>query len=607
MAIEPPLDDYKRFPKMAHWFSPWLLIRLLNNVITSSMFGKYADRRLIVAALDTVDAPEHMRRAASMKSAFTPDERRAVWLDFVADLGDGFDSTFAVASLLARKQLELSGEKLSRGQTLIMGGDEVYPAANEKAYRNQLWQPYNWAFPDHDKKANNGVPVFAIPGNHDWYDGLVLFLAYFCREKPFHLGSWRSRQRRSYFAFQVTETWWVWATDIQLADNMDQPQADYFKIVAARMNENSKIILCSAEPGWLYTDTNNKSWSIMDYALGIASEANKGHSIPILISGDTHHYSRYAAEDGTQFVTSGGGGAFLHPTHQLEEEIKLKWIGKDRTLKLGRRGGEPAETAKEAACYPSMQVSQRLNLRNVLFAFENWDFSLLMGVVYWLVGVAVGVRDHLDIYLIVALIFGASIIGYTVKQEQPKLTDEKYAKAKRTEKERRQAQLVLGSSALHAASHICLALWWASAVAEWNDANLIFQDRWFGVWIWLGALLVQMGTVGVLVGSTIFGLNLLITCRWLRMNRNDAFSAFRLGGYNNFLRLRIVDEQLEVFAIGLDNVPERDGWKSNPSSNPLHGGQRDPDKPIFVPITDLQPHLIERFVVRQVPVSPMDA
>jgi len=32
MAVPPPpLDDYDRFPRMAHWFSPGLLLALLNN------------------------------------------------------------------------------------------------------------------------------------------------------------------------------------------------------------------------------------------------------------------------------------------------------------------------------------------------------------------------------------------------------------------------------------------------------------------------------------------------------------------------------------------------------------------------------------------------
>ena len=83
--------------------------------------------------------------------------------------------------------------------------------------------------------------------------------------------------------------------DIQLAEDMDQPQADYFEMIA-RSNEllrGSRIILCTAEPGWLYTDTNTNSWEIVDYALSIIKRADKQLTIPLHLSGDTHHYSRY--------------------------------------------------------------------------------------------------------------------------------------------------------------------------------------------------------------------------------------------------------------------------------------------------------------------------
>src|SRR5947199_297694 len=67
MAVE-PLNDYARFPRMVHWFSPSLLLALLNNVILSSIFGRYADRRLTIAALDTVSIDEHMDRATALWS-----------------------------------------------------------------------------------------------------------------------------------------------------------------------------------------------------------------------------------------------------------------------------------------------------------------------------------------------------------------------------------------------------------------------------------------------------------------------------------------------------------------------------------------------------------
>jgi hypothetical protein len=569
-----PLDDYKRFPKMAHWFDPVLLIKLLNNVATSSMFGQYADRRLMVAALDTVPDADHVARAMALSQHFKPDDSGSVWFDFVADLGDGFDSTYAVATLLAKKELKIGDLTLPRGQALIMGGDEVYPAATKQAYRNQLWQPYKWAFPDHDPKDERGVPLLAIPGNHDWYDGLVLFLAYFCREKQTHFGSWRTHQRRSYFAIQITENWWLWAVDIQLAEDIDQPQDDYFRSIADAMPDNAHIILCSAEPGWLYTDTNDKSWEVMGFAIGIAKEAGKNFKIPILISGDTHHYSRYASPDGKQFITSGGGGAFLHPTHQLEPEVEIKWSGKTK-LALGQIPAATKDAKPEFACYPSQNISRRLTWWNLIFAFTNWDFSLLMGAIYGLAGILIGLRDQWDAYAILTLFFGAPILWYTTDQE----------------KSRRPAVLI--SCALHTLAHVVAVVLSAQMFTAWNAVNQILPGQWYSGWIWLLTFLLQMGVVGAVIGSTIFGWNMLITCLALRMNRNDAFSSFRLGSYNNFLRVRISGDTAEVFAIGLEDVPRRKDWKDNPKHKP----PGHPDEPVFIPERPLKPHLIERVTV----------
>lgn len=109
---------------------------------------------------------------------------------------------------------------------------------------------------------------------------------------------------------------------------------------------------------------------------------------------------------------------------------------------------------------------------------------------------------------------------------------------------------------------------------------------------WLGILLIGMGVVGFHIGSTLFGLNMLITCMFFHMNYNDAFSAFRLNRYNNFLRLRITDDTLEIYAIGLDEVPERDQWIKNPKA-----AQGNPDEPVFISKMALEPHLIEKFTV----------
>lgn len=525
-----PLDNYRRYPRMAHWFNPVLLFKLLVNVILSSIFGSYADRRLMIAALDTTDPQKLYERAIRAKGDF-PKNDGAIWIDFVADLGDGFDSTYAMATLLAKQTLSLGELTLPRGQALFMGGDEVYPKASEEAYRYQLRLPYVWASPDPDPDSDQGVPLYAVPGNHDWYDGLVLFLAYFCGHKPTHFGSWRAYQRRSYFAIQLTDSWWLWAIDIQLADNMDQPQFDYFTLIAERMPRDSKIILCSAEPGWLYTDTNSKSWDITDYAVGIAHDADRGLSVPIVMSGDTHHYNRYVGPDATQYITSGGGGAFLHPTHQLESTVDVNLLGTAQTLTLA----SASKTGANPAVYPSFELSRRLVWRNWYFALTNWDFSILMGLIYWLLAVAISLRNEWDMYLAVAFIFFWSLMGYTTTQEKS------------------YRPTVLVTSGLHSLTHVLLLIFAATFFVSYNAHHFVLQGAWYTPWKWLGLLLAEMFPIGFAVGSSFFGWNMMFTCRYFRMNRNDAFSALRIGAYNNFVRMKITEDNVEFFVVGLEN------------------------------------------------------
>jgi hypothetical protein len=275
-----PLDELKKYPKMTRWFNPRLLSKLLLKVIVSDMFGQYADRRLVMAALDTVPEKELYDRT---QLNLQLDAKGHVWVDYVADLGDGFDATYAIASLLAKETLQVGGEETCRGAVLIMGGDEIYPHASGENYRKRLRDPYDWARPDPDPQSDEGTSVYCIPGNHDWYDGLVLFLALFSRKELLHLGAWRSRQRRSYFALQLTDKWWIWCADTQLADDVDQPQKEYFVSIASRMPEGSNIILCGPEPGWLYTRKSDAGRAVLDYLGWIAKNADRDLNITVVI------------------------------------------------------------------------------------------------------------------------------------------------------------------------------------------------------------------------------------------------------------------------------------------------------------------------------------
>src|SRR4029079_2192683 len=123
------------------------------------------------------------------------------WFDFVADIGDGFTATYAIAERLAQPELtfgdggqlgEYGIEKdvvipvdqlgpLPAGQLLIMGGDQIYPAPVRTVAHDAYWDrtvgPYELACIEaaqaHGHEYERGQrTVLAIPGNHDWDDGL---------------------------------------------------------------------------------------------------------------------------------------------------------------------------------------------------------------------------------------------------------------------------------------------------------------------------------------------------------------------------------------------------------------------------------------------------
>ncbi|MGZ8999298.1 MAG: hypothetical protein ACXW2T_10645, partial [Allosphingosinicella sp.] len=168
---------------MVGWFDPIQLIQTGIRVMISTVFGEFADKREAFAGANPI-SDERL----DPKFNYSGSEHRAGFgFDYVADTGDGWNPTFAVARLLAEPELQPAGaaEPLARGQVLIMGGDQVYPTATRKDYDERLLDPYEEAWSPAEGKAKwdeSARPdLFAVPGNHDWYDGLKIFFHLFCR------------------------------------------------------------------------------------------------------------------------------------------------------------------------------------------------------------------------------------------------------------------------------------------------------------------------------------------------------------------------------------------------------------------------------------------
>ncbi|MBD3629087.1 metallophosphoesterase [Cyclobacterium sp.] len=535
---------------MVNWYDPKQLAFTAVKTVLSSVFGNFADRRELQAALD------------KETKFFDYSHKEELWVDFISDLGDGFNPTYTLAELLSREALTLRGKSIKRGDVLIMGGDEVYPTPEKIEYDNRLRGPFQAAFPK--KEGDMDRPdLFAIPGNHDWYDGLTNFLRLFTQKRS--LGNWQTRQNRSYFALKLPHDYWIIAIDVQLNADIDYPQICYFKEIAEKhFNEGSKIILCTSEPSWVYKsfDAKNESFDRLQFFIHrvlfgkgekVYEEKNKAIQIVAVLTGDLHHYARYEAKESTdgpcQMITAGGGGAFMHPTHTLKQEIS-------------GINGKATELKK---VFPSKKSSVSLSFLNLLFPYFSLTMLFFFGLFHvftsWVLqskiesGVSLmekisqlnpfeaqladlfqlvfeGISHHpAALFLNLLLFFG--IVMFTDVKSGAKNWN--YL-----------AGLVHGL--LHLVNFYFL-LWLFSRINLFQLGLGINESRQIFLFV------VEMVLAGGIISAVLFGLYLTFSVVVLKNHITEASSSYRWEGYKNFLRFSVNKEGITIFPVGLKKVP----------------------------------------------------
>lgn len=378
--------------RSVRWLDPPELARTAAKAAMAKVFADYGDKREVQAVLPggAVELPR---------------TGPGVWLDYTADTGDGFAPTFTVASALAQRELQIERADgpdlvLPRGDVLVLGGDEVYPAASARAYENRTIGPYRAAFarrPDEESPT-----LLAVPGNHDWYDGLTSFLRVFARGA--RIGGWQTVQTRSYFAARLAPGWWIVGLDSQLSEYIDGPQLDYFHAeLSAHLAPGDGVIVCAASPAWVHTVTESpdgfnqlhffERTVIRTRPVAGARDGSTeptGAEVRLWLSGDLHHYSRYAQQGAAaeihdprsvQAITCGLGGAYLAQTHDLPDALELPpaqsrmWTKDVPGMPMRRRG----------PTYPDQDLSRRLfrrvanPLRATWLGWRNGQFLIGMG------------------------------------------------------------------------------------------------------------------------------------------------------------------------------------------------------------------------------------
>src|SRR5690242_11768627 len=152
------------------WLSPVLLSGTAVRVVLAELFGAYLDKRELQDALPSEISVEQPTGASG-----------EIWLDYCADTGDGFNATYSMAYLLAKPGLIVDSHPLPRGEVLVLGGDQVYPTASGQQYEDRFKGPFRAALPEPPSEGPQ-PRLYAVPGNHDWYDGLTAFLRLFVRQ-----------------------------------------------------------------------------------------------------------------------------------------------------------------------------------------------------------------------------------------------------------------------------------------------------------------------------------------------------------------------------------------------------------------------------------------
>lgn len=553
--------------RATRWLAPGLLLQSAVRVVISGVLGQYTDKREAMGALPADDALD----------CSTGDE---LWLDYVSDCGDGFDATYAMARVLAEPERELrcagTSYRTRRGELLVMGGDQCYPSADIHDYEDKVVGPYRAALPMVDEAQ--APRLLVIPGNHDWYDGLTAFMRTFCQRR--WIGGWRTCQSRSYFTVKLPGRWWLWGIDIQFDTYIDDVQRRHFERMAEQLEPGDAVILCSAKPSWVAANEDDlEAYATLDY-LERTLIIPRGAKLRIAISGDRHHYLRYAHDDGRQKLTAGGGGAYLSSTHHLPKRIVVPPEG-------SRARGKSASAAYlRQGVFPSPEQSSRLAWGVLSLPWRTPSFTALLGCTQVLLslalaatlgpparglaaqlrGMAGALREARPAQLAPALVAGLPSLTLSLLVVGSAVAFTKKARTPRG----------VAAGSVHGLLHLALAVG-TTYTAAWACRGLP------GSWLLVGALPLVAVAGGV--AAALLVASYLIVADRIGLNSNELFAAQAIPDYKNMLRLRFDrDGAVTIFPIGLSRVPR--AWRTV--------GTAASDRPRFEPEgQQLDPVLIE--------------
>jgi hypothetical protein len=281
----------------------------------------------------------------------------------VGDPGEGDASQWSTVPVLE------SCWKDTDPDFMVVMSDVIYPAGSINEYEDKFYRPY---------REYDG-PIYGIPGNHDWYDELHGFMFHLCGvermatphptwsegvagwKRGLHRLLWRRPEPRHETAASVRAAWrpkpsqrsgqrtpyWAIDTgplrvvgiDTGITGSIDRDQGAWLREVS-RDQSRPKILL-TGKP--IYVDGEYSPGPIEGGGTVDDVVRDPANGYLAAIGGDIHNYQRYPVrpagepEPRVQYIVSGGGGAFMHPTYQIPK-VRLPGVNEDDFRCYPRRG-----------------------------------------------------------------------------------------------------------------------------------------------------------------------------------------------------------------------------------------------------------------------------
>jgi uncharacterized membrane protein HdeD (DUF308 family) len=296
----------------------------------------------------------------------------------IGDTGEGDASQHSLRDQLLRFAWQ------DEVKFVVLSSDVIYPVGAMRDYEAKFWLPFKGV----DK------PVYAIPGNHDWYDALEAFNATFLEEGAARAamrarvdadrrlsGTTQARidalirqaadlrgqyrvptgfQKAPFFQMQ-TGNFALIAVDTGVIKDVDPAELAWFRSALDRSRGKFTMAVLGHPlyAGGLYQAADNEGFASIHRLL-------KEYRVPLVMAGDTHDLEYYAepsradGQGGAVHIVNGGGGAYM------SFGTALQW---------------PASPAAATwAFYPTTaQVRDKLNALTPIWKWPAWWWTRQFG------------------------------------------------------------------------------------------------------------------------------------------------------------------------------------------------------------------------------------